>query len=80
MAKKLDSATKGGSCKSGARATTRKYFLSTRASMCLRVTIKYNGCNEIREIDMCMDFEVLRAKVPFRFSDTVGFSSRREGH
>jgi hypothetical protein len=34
---------------------------------------------EIRDIKSCLDFEVLKVKVPLRFLGTVGFSPRREG-
>jgi hypothetical protein len=33
---------------------------------------------EIRHIDLCIDFEVLKVKVPIIFFGTVGFSARRD--
>jgi hypothetical protein len=41
--------------------------------------MKRDVYKEIRDIDLCIDFEVLKVKVPFRFLGTVGFSPRREG-
>jgi hypothetical protein len=40
--------------------------------------MKRDVYKEIRDIDLCIDFEVLKVKVPFRFLGTVGFSLRRD--
>jgi hypothetical protein len=50
-----------------------------RGSKCLGVAIKRDVYKESRDIDLCIDFKVLKVKVPFRFLGTVGFSPRREG-
>jgi hypothetical protein len=34
---------------------------------------------EIGDLDLYIDFEVLKVKVPFKFLGKVGFSARREG-
>ena len=33
---------------------------------------------EIRDIDLCIDFEVLKVKVPIIFFGTQGFPARRD--
>jgi hypothetical protein len=70
---------RGTLCKSGARATTQTYFFSERSSKCLGLAIEYDLYKEIRDIDMCIDFEMLKVKVPIRFLGTMGFSPHREG-
>lgn len=43
------------------------------------MAINHDVYKEIRDIDLCTDFKVLKVKVPFRFLGTVGFLLRREG-
>jgi hypothetical protein len=43
------------------------------------VVIKHDAYKEIRDLDLCIDFKVLKVKVPFKFLGIVGFSLRKEG-
>jgi hypothetical protein len=43
------------------------------------LAIEYDLYKENGDIDMCIDFEILKVKVPIRFLGTMGFSLRREG-
>jgi hypothetical protein len=54
-------------------------ILGRRGSKCLGVAIICDVYREIRDIDLCIDFEVLKVKVPLKFLGTMGFSARREG-
>lgn len=40
--------------------------------------MKRDMYEEIRDIDLCIDFEVLKVKVSIIFLGTVGFSPRRD--
>jgi hypothetical protein len=47
--------------------------------MYLEVTSKYYLYIEIRDIDVCTEFKILKVKVLVKFLGTMGFSARREG-
>jgi hypothetical protein len=55
------------------------YFFGEKGFKCLGVATKRDVYNEIRDLDLCIDFKVLKVKVPFKFLGTVGFSLRRDG-
>lgn len=54
-------------------------FFGEKSSKCLGIAMKRNIYKEIRDINLRIDFKVLKVQVPFRFLGTVGFSPRREG-
>jgi hypothetical protein len=43
------------------------------------VAIEHDLYKNIRDVDVCTEFEMLKVKVPINFLGTVGFSLRREG-
>jgi hypothetical protein len=43
------------------------------------VVTEYDLYKIIRTLDVCIEFELLKAKVPVIFLGTVGFSARRDG-
>jgi hypothetical protein len=43
------------------------------------VATEHNLCKNIEDVDMCIEFEILKVKVPIIFLGTVGFSPPREG-
>jgi hypothetical protein len=53
-------------------------FLVEGVSKCLGVNIKRYSYIEIKDIDVCIEFEMLKVKVPIKFLGTMGFSPRRE--
>jgi hypothetical protein len=54
-------------CKSGVRATTQTYFFRRRGLGCLEVAIKKLFMQNIRDIDKCKDFGMLKVEVPIIF-------------
>ena len=40
---------------------------------------EHGVCKNMRDIDPCTDFEMLKVEVPIIFLGTVGFSLRRDG-
>ena len=43
------------------------------------VTTEYNPYKNMKDTDVCAEFEMLEVKVPIIFFGTVGFSPRRDG-
>ena len=43
-----------------------------------RVATEHDLYNNIGDFDVCIEFEMLKVKVPINFFATVGFSARRE--
>jgi hypothetical protein len=41
--------------------------------------MEYNLQKIIRDIEVCIDFKILKVKVPIVFFGTQGFSARRDG-
>ena len=50
--------------------TTQTEVLGGRGSKFLGVAIKRDVFKEIKDIDLCIDFEVLKIKVAFKFLAT----------
>ena len=46
----------------------------------LNLATEHNIFKNIRNIDMYIDFEMIKVKVPMKFLGTAGFSLRRDGH
>jgi hypothetical protein len=46
---------------------------------CLEVAIEHNFQDILRDIGLCIDFEIPEVKVPVIFSGTQGFPVRRDG-
>jgi hypothetical protein len=40
---------------------------------------EYNLLKIIKDIEVCIDFKILKVKVPINFSGTQGFPARRDG-
>ena len=61
------------------RATIRTYFTSRRGLEYPRVATEYDLQKIIMCVDVCIEFKLLKVKVPIIFLGTVGFSLRRDG-
>jgi hypothetical protein len=46
---------------------------------CSRVVTDHDSCANLRDVDVCMDFEIFEVKVPINFLGTAGVSLRRDG-
>lgn len=58
----------------------RTQFSSRRGLGCLRVAMEHDLCKNIGNINVCIDFKMLKVKVPMIFLCIVGFLLPREGH
>jgi len=70
---------KGGSPQIRRGGDDTNVIFSERGSECSGVAMERNLYKEVRDIDVYIEFEMLKVKVPIKFLGTVGFLPRREG-